>query len=166
MTSPFPQPTPATIAPVEPVGEYTIVECRLETGRTHQIRIHLAETGHMLCGERTYNRPAPGAQPAGTLWCDCGWPYGMLLPSGASTPGGSPFKLVAVVTDHRLDHANEADTCGSMSFCGAADEYPDARAMGYPFDKPFPAADPLATISAHRAMAVRDLTIRCADHHP
>lgn len=40
--------------------EYTIVECRLETGRTHQIRIHLAERGHMLCGERTYNRPLGG----------------------------------------------------------------------------------------------------------
>ena len=51
------------VTPVEAVGDYTIVECRLQTGRTHQIRIHLTEIGHMLCGERTYNRPAPGAQP-------------------------------------------------------------------------------------------------------
>jgi 23S rRNA pseudouridine1911/1915/1917 synthase len=36
---------------------YTIVECRLETGRTHQIRIHLAEQGHVLCGEKTYTHP-------------------------------------------------------------------------------------------------------------
>lgn len=41
-------------------GDYSLVECRLETGRTHQIRIHLAEIGHMLCGERTYLRPAAG----------------------------------------------------------------------------------------------------------
>lgn len=34
----------------------TIVECQLETGRTHQIRIHLAEAGHMLCGEKMYTR--------------------------------------------------------------------------------------------------------------
>lgn len=49
---------------VEPVGggRYTLVECRLQTGRTHQIRIHLAEAGHMLCGERTYVRPRPGAE--------------------------------------------------------------------------------------------------------
>lgn len=39
---------------VEKVGDYTIVECRLETGRTHQIRIHLAETGHRICGEPIY----------------------------------------------------------------------------------------------------------------
>jgi 23S rRNA pseudouridine1911/1915/1917 synthase len=39
----------------EATGEtYSLIECRLETGRTHQIRIHLAELGHMLCGEKTY----------------------------------------------------------------------------------------------------------------
>ncbi len=32
----------------------TLVECRLETGRTHQIRIHLGEEGHALLGERVY----------------------------------------------------------------------------------------------------------------
>src|SRR3712207_8202777 len=40
---------------------YTLLECRLETGRTHQIRIHLAEIGHPLCGEKLYRRPGPGA---------------------------------------------------------------------------------------------------------
>lgn len=43
------------IAPVEHFGDaFTLVECRLETGRTHQIRIHLAEQGHPICGERVY----------------------------------------------------------------------------------------------------------------
>jgi 23S rRNA pseudouridine1911/1915/1917 synthase len=52
------------VRPVEHLGDdYTIVECRLETGRTHQIRIHLSEIGHMLCGEQVYTRPVPGAQP-------------------------------------------------------------------------------------------------------
>ena len=32
----------------------TFVECRLETGRTHQIRIHMCESGHSVCGERVY----------------------------------------------------------------------------------------------------------------
>jgi len=43
------------VAPVEHFGDAsTLVECRLETGRTHQIRIHLAELGHPICGERVY----------------------------------------------------------------------------------------------------------------
>ena len=41
---------------------YTVVECRLETGRTHQIRIHLCESGHPLCGETTYTH-LPGQPP-------------------------------------------------------------------------------------------------------
>src|SRR5207302_2459678 len=42
------------------LGEYTLVECRLETGRTHQVRIHLGEAGTPLCGERVYDRPLHG----------------------------------------------------------------------------------------------------------
>ena len=42
---------------VERLGDYTLIECRLETGRTHQIRIHLAENGHPLCGDRVYGQP-------------------------------------------------------------------------------------------------------------
>lgn len=50
------------VTPVEAIGDYHVVECRLETGRTHQIRIHLAEAGHMLCGEKLY-RHALGGPP-------------------------------------------------------------------------------------------------------
>jgi 23S rRNA pseudouridine1911/1915/1917 synthase len=42
------------VKPIERIGDYSLIECRLETGRTHQIRIHLSERGHMLCGEKTY----------------------------------------------------------------------------------------------------------------
>ena len=45
---------------VEELDEYTLVECRLETGRTHQVRIHLGERGTPLCGERVYDRPLNG----------------------------------------------------------------------------------------------------------
>jgi 23S rRNA pseudouridine1911/1915/1917 synthase len=37
----------------------TLIECRLETGRTHQIRIHLSEAGHPLVGERVYAKSNP-----------------------------------------------------------------------------------------------------------
>jgi 23S rRNA pseudouridine1911/1915/1917 synthase len=45
---------------IEEFDEFTLVECRLETGRTHQVRIHLGEAGTPLCGERVYDRPLNG----------------------------------------------------------------------------------------------------------
>ena len=35
----------------------SLVECRLETGRTHQIRVHMAHVGHPLIGDQAYGRP-------------------------------------------------------------------------------------------------------------
>jgi 23S rRNA pseudouridine1911/1915/1917 synthase len=46
---------------LEELGAFALVECRLETGRTHQVRIHLGEAGAPLCGERVYDRPLHGA---------------------------------------------------------------------------------------------------------
>ena len=39
---------------IERFGDYTYVECRLETGRTHQIRVHMAYIGHPLVGDMIY----------------------------------------------------------------------------------------------------------------
>lgn len=39
---------------LERFGEYTYIECRLETGRTHQIRVHMASIGHPLLGDDVY----------------------------------------------------------------------------------------------------------------
>jgi 23S rRNA pseudouridine1911/1915/1917 synthase len=44
----------------EKLPGYVLLSCRLETGRTHQIRIHLAELGHPVCGEKVYNRKLGG----------------------------------------------------------------------------------------------------------
>ena len=41
---------------LERFGAYTYVECRLETGRTHQIRVHMASIGHPLLGDEIYGR--------------------------------------------------------------------------------------------------------------
>jgi 23S rRNA pseudouridine1911/1915/1917 synthase len=43
---------------VDRLPDYTLLACRLETGRTHQIRIHLAEAGHPICGEKVYQDAA------------------------------------------------------------------------------------------------------------
>jgi 23S rRNA pseudouridine1911/1915/1917 synthase len=48
------------IRPIEALAGATLVECRLETGRQHQIRIHLSELGHPLVGERVYIRDYAG----------------------------------------------------------------------------------------------------------
>lgn len=39
---------------MERFGEYTFIECRLETGRTHQIRVHMAYIKHPLVGDPLY----------------------------------------------------------------------------------------------------------------
>lgn len=39
---------------LERFGDYTYVECRLETGRTHQIRVHMAHARHPLLGDTVY----------------------------------------------------------------------------------------------------------------
>ncbi len=54
------KPAVTHIALVESLDGYTLLSCKLETGRTHQIRIHLAELGHPVCGERVYNRAFKG----------------------------------------------------------------------------------------------------------
>ena len=40
----------------------SLVACKLETGRTHQIRIHLSEHGHPVLGERVYIRDFAGPE--------------------------------------------------------------------------------------------------------
>ena len=46
---------------VRPLKEAALVECRLETGRTHQVRVHMASIGHPLLGDPVYGRPRAGA---------------------------------------------------------------------------------------------------------
>ena len=49
---------------LERFSGFTYVECRLETGRTHQIRVHMAHIGHPILGDTVYGakRGVPGLQ--------------------------------------------------------------------------------------------------------
>ena len=46
--------------------DYTLIECRLETGRTHQIRVHMSSIGHPVLGDELYG-PAKGPFSVGTM---------------------------------------------------------------------------------------------------
>jgi 23S rRNA pseudouridine1911/1915/1917 synthase len=48
---------------VERLRGHTLLRCRLFTGRTHQIRVHLAAFGHPVAGDRQYARTRPGDPP-------------------------------------------------------------------------------------------------------
>ncbi|MBK6414585.1 RluA family pseudouridine synthase [Sphingopyxis sp.] len=41
---------------IEPLRHASLIECRLETGRTHQVRVHMAHVGHPLVGDPVYGR--------------------------------------------------------------------------------------------------------------
>lgn len=43
---------------LQPLDGAALVECRLETGRTHQVRVHMASIGHALLGDPVYGRTA------------------------------------------------------------------------------------------------------------
>ena len=52
---------------LERIGPVTLVECKLETGRTHQIRVHMQHIGHPLFGDPSYGgnvavKGAPGGK--------------------------------------------------------------------------------------------------------
>ena len=55
------KPAVTHVEVLESLGVYSLVSCRLETGRTHQIRIHLAELGHPVCGEPVYCQRLDGS---------------------------------------------------------------------------------------------------------
>ncbi|MFN4019726.1 MAG: RluA family pseudouridine synthase [Erythrobacter sp.] len=48
---------------VERLDDAALIECRLETGRTHQVRVHLASIGHPLLGDPSYGRTPKTLRP-------------------------------------------------------------------------------------------------------
>ena len=101
----------------------------------------------------------PSGNPADG-YCECGWPYHLLLPRGTAT--GMYFRLFALVTDGDIDLVPGPEHCGSMSFCGVRNEYPDQRPMGYPFDRPFQRGETFqALVDRLPNASSRRVLIRC-----
>ncbi len=120
---------------------------------TTRLVVHRPDTESSVVKRPVDTSPAAalggGSGPDEDSYCDCGWPYTLLLPRGI--PAGLPFRLMVICTDAALDQVPAAGQCGSMSFCGAVDRYPDTRDMGYPFARPF---------AGSAANAVRDAIVR------
>jgi hypothetical protein len=96
-------------------------------------------------------------QQESSNYCTCGWPYSLLVPRGM--PEGMPFRIVVISSDWQIDRVTGDEACGSLSFCGARDKYPDRRPMGYPFNARFADSVP-DVVMANANMAFRDFTIR------
>lgn len=53
--------------PIEHFQRYTLLECVLETGRTHQIRVHMSSIGHPIAGDKVYGSPSDNIKANGQL---------------------------------------------------------------------------------------------------
>jgi 23S rRNA pseudouridine1911/1915/1917 synthase len=76
---------------VERFGDLTYVRCHPRTGRTHQIRVHLASIGHPLVGDRVYRARRSDA-----------------LPAGAPDPGRQCLHAFAIALRHPRTHEDIA----------------------------------------------------------
>lgn len=105
--------------------------------------------------------PEGGDGSPSDYYCGCGWPYHLLLPKGDDK--GRAFALLVIATDGKLDSVpTKPGECGSMSYCGAKDRYPDERPMGYPFDRSLQMSL-VDLVKEQPNFALRKLTIKHSD---
>jgi hypothetical protein len=93
-----------------------------------------------------------------STYCDCGWPYNLLLPRGRAQ--GMGFRFLVMLTAWEKDRVAADSSCGSLSYCGSKQNYPDARGMGYPFDRPFKGGTLADVLGGLDNVATRDVTIQ------
>ncbi|CAG8707679.1 23740_t:CDS:10 [Cetraspora pellucida] len=104
------------------------------------------------------------AEIAEMLFCDCGWPYNLMIPRGNKE--GLKFKIIVFITDGTDDLVPTYDECGSTLLCGAHywnDKIPDVKPLGYPFDRPFKNNSYKQTFEGLSNVAIRDFTIVWTD---
>jgi hemocyanin-like protein len=133
---------------------------RLE-GNEHAVVFRPARMSAVIRKPAIGHEELEGTKPRtpATVWCDCGWPYTLLLPRG--TKEGLDFRLLVMLSSNDLTMDDTGEKCTSMSYCGLQDKlYPDKRPMGYPFDRPLP--DRIdSIIDKHDNWASRKIKIRC-----
>ena len=84
---------------LERFGDYTYIQCELETGRTHQIRVHMASIGHPLVGDEVYGPkkcPFKGLQGQ-NFTCTHSWyhtPIYRRIPGSQRTPSGIFYRTI------------------------------------------------------------------------
>ena len=70
---------------LERLGEFTMLECRLKTGRTHQIRVHMASIHHPVAGDPVYGPHNCITSCMGSACMQKRW--GLFTPSRGNTCG-------------------------------------------------------------------------------
>lgn len=104
-------------------GPLALLSLRLETGRTHQIRVQLADRGHPVVGDRTYggHRPPPAALPAAARAAVAGLPRQFLHAGVLGFPHprtGEPLRFTSPLPPDLaavlrvLEAAGNANTAG------------------------------------------------------
>lgn len=79
---------------------YSHIRCRLETGRTHQIRVHMASIGHCLLGDGLYGAPSPEKGLEGQCLHACALHF-------IHPRSGLPVELEAPLPEYFLDVLNK-----------------------------------------------------------
>ncbi len=82
-------PARSSWQPIETHGEFSLVRVRIQTGVTHQIRVHLAEAGHPVAGDPLYGEGQPGLAPLHRLALHA---HRLTFPD---PEGGPPVEVVA-----------------------------------------------------------------------
>jgi 23S rRNA pseudouridine1911/1915/1917 synthase len=93
---------------LEPLGRYALLEARLETGRTHQIRVHLEAAGHPVAGDPVYGRRPD----------DLGLNRQFLHSARLSFPHPETEEIIEVESPLPADLAAALDRARALAGCG------------------------------------------------